>query len=429
MSEAQRAHYLRAWPLLAFSLLCYFMTGTVSSIMNVSVGILEAERGWSATLLTASMSIASLVNVVTGFVAGRLSTKGSARRACWIWGGLYCFGVLLMGPSSNAGLFVVAMVAANAASSAWGYNTVPVLITNWFPTKKGSVQGFVSMGILLGSLSTVLYTQTYRLFGSQWATVPFVMVAGVALLLMAVGVADCPEQVGLAPDTMDRIARHTDFDPTKRDAASSSVTGNEVGGQHVPAAATMRYYLRMKGFLPMCLVLGLQLVFSGGIMVQVVPRLTEVGFTLDEATGALIIASLCACVGSFVFGVIGDKFGSDAGVKLSFACGALAAVMNLSESRFVVLASLVLIGIVVGCADNWPVSVCAEYFGREGFSASFGVMFPIIQLIGAAGPAAFALIANITGNYDVAFAMAAVMMAVGFVLYVALSKRLARKPE
>ena len=194
-----RYRYHRAWPLLLFSLLCYFMTGTVSSIMNVSVGIMEAERGWNATLLTASMSIASLVNVVTGFVAGRMSSKGSAKRACLVWGVLYCVGILLMGVSSSAGLFVVAMVAANAASSAWGYNTVPVLITNWFPTKKGSVQGFTSMGILLGSFSTVLYTQTYRVLGSQWATVPFAVIAGVTLLVMALGVTDCPEQSGLAP--------------------------------------------------------------------------------------------------------------------------------------------------------------------------------------------------------------------------------------
>ena len=82
--EKVRYRYHRAWPLLLFSLLCYFMTGTVSSIMNVSVGIMEAERGWNATLLTASLSIASLVNVVTGFVAGRMSSKGSAKRACWI---------------------------------------------------------------------------------------------------------------------------------------------------------------------------------------------------------------------------------------------------------------------------------------------------------------------------------------------------------
>lgn len=422
--EKVRYRYHRAWPLLLFSLLCYFMTGTVSSIMNVSVGIMEAERGWNATLLTASLSIASLVNVVTGFVAGRMSSKGSAKRACWIWGILYCAGILLMGISSSAGLFVVAMVAANAASSAWGYNTVPVLITNWFPTKKGTVQGFTSMGILLGSFSTVLYTQTYRMLGSQWATVPFAVVAGITLLVMALGVKDCPEQAGLAPDTMERIATQPEFDPSRL-SRGEATSGNSDEGEKgkLPSRESARAFLRDPKFLAMTAILGIQLVFSGGIMVQVVPRLMEVAFSLDEAMAVLIVSSVCACVGSFVFGVIGDKYGVDCGVKLSFTVGLVAALMNLTGQRAVVFASLILIGIVVGCADNWPVNVCAELYGREGFSASFGVMQPVIQLVGAVGPAAFALVANATGSYDASYVMAAVMMGAGLVAYSALMRR------
>ena len=330
-----RYRYHRAWPLLLFSLLCYFMTGTVSSIMNVSVGVVAAEHGWNATLLTASMSIASLVNVVTGFVAGRMSSRGSARRACLVWGVLYCVGILLMGVSSSAGLFVVAMVAANAASSAWGYNTVPVLITNWFPTKKGSVQGFTSMGNLLGSFSTVLYTQTYRVLGSQWATVPFAVIAGVTLLVMALGVTDCPEQSGLAPDTMDRVAVQPEFDPSRlsRGEATSGDSGEGEKGK-LPSREAARGFLRDPKFLAMTAILGIQLVFSGGIMVQVVPRLVEVGFSLDEATAVLIISSVCACVGSFAFGIIGDKYGVDRGVKLSFAVGLVAALMNLTGAHW-----------------------------------------------------------------------------------------------
>lgn len=422
--EKVRYRYHRAWPLLLFSLLCYFMTGTVSSIMNVSVGIMEAERGWNATLLTASLSIASLVNVVTGFVAGRMSSKGSAKRACWIWGILYCAGILLMGISSSAGLFVVAMVAANAASSAWGYNTVPVLITNWFPTKKGTVQGFTSMGILLGSFSTVLYTQTYRMLGSQWATVPFAVVAGITLLVMALGVKDCPEQAGLAPDTMERIMTQPEFDPSRLSRGETTSGDSDEGEKgKLPLRESARTFLRDPKFLAMTAILGIQLVFSGGIMVQVVPRLMEVAFSLDEAMAVLIVSSVCACVGSFVFGIIGDKYGVDCGVKLSFTVGLLAALMNLTGQRAVVFASLILIGIVVGCADNWPVNVCAELYGREGFSASFGVMQPVIQLVGAVGPAAFALVANATGSYDASYVMAAVMMGAGLVAYSALMRR------
>lgn len=412
-------HYGRALPLIVFATLAYFMTGTVSSIMNVSVNILQAKRGWNATILTASMSIASLANVVLGFVAGRMAMRGSAKKACAIWGALYCVGIVAMGFSDTAGAFIVAMVVANAASSAWGYNTVPVIITNWFPTKKGTVQGFASMGILFGSFSTLIYNITYNRFGLQFATMPFAIIAGVALLLMMVAVTDAPEQSGFVPDTMERIPPRRDFDPTKHTVPTSNLID-----EPLPDRTVAHLYLRNPKLILMTVVLGFQLIFAGGIMVQVVPRLLEVGFSMDEATTALIVASLCAAAGSFFFGVIGDRFGADLGVKLSFAVGAVAATLNLLGNPYAVYASLILIGIVVGVADNWPVNIFAELFGREGFSEVFGVMNPLIQLIGAAGPACFALIANATGSYDASYAAAAVMMAVGLMAYSALSTSL-----
>ena len=408
----------RALPLLSFAILCYFLTGTVSSIMNVSVGMLETERGWDATLLSGSMSVAALVNVVTGFIAGRMNSNGSARVSCAVWGMLYIVGVLSMGVAPQMGLFIVSMVLANAASSALGYSTVPVLITNWFPMRKGTVQGFVSVGILLSSLSAVMYTAAVRYVGVELATVPFAAVGGIALVILHVWVVDRPEQVGLAPDTMERI------DASMALSCDGSIAIEE--GRAPIGSNQMRAWLSNPSFVGISLALGVQLLFCGGIMVQVVPRLMEIGFSLDEASSALIATSLCACAGSFAFGYIGDRWGVNVGVRLSFFVGACAGVMNLSDSRMIVLASLVLIGIVVGCSDSWPVGVCAEFFGREGFSNAFGVMLPIIQLVGAAGPAAFAFVAAQTGSYDWSYLCASILLIVGLIVYSVLSKRLTR---
>lgn len=404
----KRYHYPRAWSLLAYSFICYFLTGTVSSIVNVATTFLSADRGWDAGLIAASMSIASLVNVVTGFIAGRATTGHSAKRLCFVWGAFYIAGIVCMGPAPTLGVFIVSLVVANAASSAWGYNTVPVIITNWFPTKKGSVQGFVSMGILLGSFSTFLFSWAYQNFGMVFSTVPFALIAAVALVLLAFGVSDAPEQRGLAPDTMERIPVKADFDPTRQ---------SEVDSDDMLARSATRTYLHDPRFLAMGAVLGLQLVYAGGVMVQVVPRLMEQGFTLDEAMLALVISSVCAAVGSFAFGVVGDRFGVNSGVRISFIVGAIAMLVNLTGVRPLVYLSLILIGMVVGCADNWPVGVCAELYGREGFSASFGVMLPLVQLIGAVGPALIALIASVSGSYDASYAFCAVMMLAGLVVY------------
>ena len=197
-------HYLRAWPLLFYALLCYFLTGTVSGIMNVAPEVLHEAFGWDGTVLISSMSIAALLNVAAGFVAGRVSAHRSPRPLCFLWGAIYMAGLLVMGIAPVMSVFIVAMVLVSAASSAWGYNTVPILITNWFPEKKGRVQGFVSTGLLLGSVNPMIYHWACEHWRVHLATIPFVLLGGLALVFLAFGISDRPEDRGLAPDTMER---------------------------------------------------------------------------------------------------------------------------------------------------------------------------------------------------------------------------------
>lgn len=407
-------HYLRAWPLLFYALLCYFLTGTVSGIMNVAPEVLHEAFGWDGTVLISSMSVAALLNVAAGFVAGRVSAHRSPRPLCFLWGAIYMIGLLVMGAAPVMSVFIVAMVLVSAASSAWGYNTVPILITNWFPEKKGRVQGFVSTGLLLGSVNPMIYHWACEHWGVHLATVPFVLLGGAALVFLAFGISDRPEERGLEPDTMERLGEGRAPSVTSRSRGKSEEPG-------VSQGEMARLLLRNPRFLLCSLVMGVQLIFAGGLMVQMVPRLLDLGFAMDEALLVMLAASLFGCLGSVVFGILGDRLGADTGVVLTYAAGIAAVLLNMSGSRPLVYVSVALIGCVVGTADNWPVSVCAEQFGRERFAASFGVMFPVIQLVGAAGPAFFALIAG-TSSYTVSYAAGGVLMAVALVVYVYLAK-------
>lgn len=408
-NQTARSHYLRAWPLLVFSVLCYFITSTVASSMNIAAVLLEQTRGWDGVLITSMISVASVGNVVAGFVAGRACSKVSAKRLCVLWGVLYVAGLALMGISKEFALFSVSMVVANAASSALGYNTVPVLLANWFPTKKGTVQGFVSMGIPLGAgFASIVYNIGFNALGVDGAFVPFMVIAAIALALLAFGISDTPEERGLVPDTLERCEPHK---------VDRSQAGEAVGDKNLASQL-----LRNPRFILLSLVLGIQLIFSGGLMVQLAPRLIELGYTMDEALGAMLASALFACAGSFICGVIGDKFGSRVGAILSFVLGIVAIALNLSGNSACVFASLALIGVVVGGADNWPVNICAEYFGREGFASSFGLMLPIIQLVGAIGPSFFALISGATGSYVVSYIAGAALMAAGLVAFLALTR-------
>lgn len=403
-----------ALPLMAFAVASYFITSTVASSMNVAAGALEGAYGWDAVFITSSISIASVFNVVLGYIAGRACSRFSPKMVCFAWGVLYIAGVAGMCVSKEFSIFVLTMIVANAAASAWGYNTVPVLITNWFPTRKGAVQGLVSMGIPLGAgLASIVYSWGLDTWGIDAAFLPFIIIAGVALLLLGLFISDMPESRGMLPDTLVPCAR--------RRMKSASLSTSDA--RREPATT----YLKDIKFVALSAVLGIQLLYSGGLMVQIVPRLLELGYSVDEATVAMLVSAGFACVGSIVCGAIGDRFGYRVGVVISFVVGIVAIVLNLVGGTACVLASLALIGVVTGSADNWPVSICAERYGREGFNGAFGVMLPIIQLVGALGPAFFALIAGSAGSYAISYTAGAVLMAVGLVLFLLMSASFSRK--
>jgi OFA family oxalate/formate antiporter-like MFS transporter len=101
---------------------------------------------------------------------------------------------------------------------------------------------------------------------------------------------------------------------------------------------------------------------------------------------------------------------------MTYIFGVRAMILNLTGIHALVWISLIFIGMVVGGAANWPASICIEEFG-DSFANGYGVIQPMIQLIGAIGPAFFAFFYGVTGSYKIPYIAGAVMMAVGFVLY------------
>ena len=135
----------------------------------------------------------------------------------------------------------------------------------------------------------------------------------------------------------------------------------------------------------------------------------------------MMASGLLAMPGSYLCGVIDSKIGARKAACTSYVFGIIAMAANLSGINIGVWASLVCIGMVVGGAANWPASLCIEEFG-DSFANGYGIIQPIIQLVGAVGPAFFALIAGATGSYRIPYMCGAVLMAAGLICFVMFAK-------
>ena len=87
-------------------------------------------------------------------------------------------------------------------------------------------------------------------------------------------------------------------------------------------------------------------------MVQLFPRLLEIGFAEGTAGMMMLASGLLALPGSYLCGVIDSKIGARKAAYTSYVFGILAMVLNLTGNTVCVWLSLVCIGMVVGGAGK-----------------------------------------------------------------------------
>lgn len=399
METKAKRGYGKGWLLILYAFLGYFTATAVGSAMNAASGTLADLRGWNAAVLTSLISLGSIANIVAGFVLGKLSSKYSAKKLSLICFGIYVIVMLGLGATSNFMIFAVCLILANGISSGIGYQLSPVLISRWFPKRKGMIMGLVTMGIpLCSGVATMIYQAGYGVMGSIGGFLPFIVIAAAAAVILMVFLSDNPADKGFTPDNGIEV----------KGAREEEINKDSIW--------TTSKLLRTPQVWVHGITLGTQLLFASGLMVQLFPRLLEIGFDPGTAGMMMLASGLLALPGSYLCGVLDTKIGARKAAYSSFLFGILAMVLNLTGTTVGVWISLVCIGMVVGGAANWPASLCIEEFG-DSFANGYGIIQPIIQVVGAIGPAFFAAFYGITGSYRIPYICGAVLMLVGMVSF------------
>lgn len=402
MENKIKKGYGKGWTLIIYSFLAYFTATAVGSAMNVASVTLSDLRGWSAPLLTSLISLGSLVNIIAGAIFGKLATKRSAKNLSLICVVIYLVAMVGLGLSTQLWVFAVSLILANGISCALGYQLSPVLISTWFPKRKGVVMGIVTMGIpLCSGMATMIYQNGYKAMGPFGGFLPFIIIAVIAGIILVVGISDNPREKGFTPDNSISV--------------EESIGGRE-GVIHKDSIWTTSKLLKTPQVWIHGITLGTQLLFASGLMVQLFPRLLEIGIDPNTAGMMMLASGLLALPGSYLSGVIDSKIGARKAAYTSYIFGILAMIFNLTGNIVCVWLSLVCIAMVIGGAANWPASLCIEEF-KDSFANGYGVIQPMIQVVGAAGPAFFAIIASQTGSYRIPYICGAVLMFVGLICY------------
>jgi len=381
---------------------------TTTTLMNLIGGIV----GYLITYLIIAPRIGRIKNTKrVGIIIGLISL-------------VFCALICVIPPTMRA-LWCVAFMLVLISTQLWACFFVTMLIGNWFPRRKGTVMGIVTIAfpIVTGICLNLFMVHFYSLLGSGAsllkaavsAFAPYWALALAGIIICAVFLKDFPEQVGAYRDN------EQSFTP-------------EMANQMLQAELEARkksVWKRSKiwGCLDWWLLAipnSLLLSCAIAMMVQIVPVLMGYNeqlrvlaipsFSLMSQGYSAVLFGLAvfATAGSWILGVLDTRFGTRFAMTVTAVFMLISGILGSIDNVWCVVVACWLLGIFMGAASDFGLSAVVRYWRQEDFPSVFSGAPPLGTVVGAAFPFIIASIAA-RFTYNGAFLFIGIMAVISLI--------------
>ena len=378
----------------------FFMTGMTVDGLNIIVPQIAEYRGWNADTVLSISSPASIIALFLVVVFGGIARKAGLKKTMVIT--MYAAGVvtILYGNAPTIPLYAVCLVLMVTLINAFALVLGLSICTNWFPTKKGVVMGFTTIGM---NLASALISQILNQLSSRSNIAVAISIMGgviiVVGILTQIFIKATPEEAGCYPDNDPEVAAILEKVREKRGAES-----------------TVTYADALKN--PRTWVFGVAYGFFGmatvGIMSQLVGFFQETkGYSMQAALNVVTAAAIIGIIGSVVWGIVDQKIGTK---KTSVIFGiwyCVGILLLLSGSTVIMVIGIVMLGAGIGGNGNFPPSMAALIYGRKDFPICYSVMNTIVGVVRSLSFAVLAVLRVISSGYTLPYVVFAIVALAG----------------
>ena len=381
--------------------------------------LLQAQFGWSRTLLSGAFSLSraesGLLGPVQGWLIERLGPRTVTRLGIVMLG----VGFMLFSRIDSVLSYYLTFALMAIGASLATYLTVSSTVVNWFIKKRALAIGLTMSGFGFGGLLVPIVAWSLLTFG--WRDTAFY--SGVLVLLLGLPIAQImrrtPEEYGYLPDG--DVERAPDQMPASH-LADERATAAAVGEGN--ADFTLREAMRTSSFWLLSVGHGLAVLTVGAVSLHLIPHVVDsVGLSIQTAAGAVATMTAFNIVGQLGGGFLGDRVNKRA---LAAGCMLLhsAAMIILAYATSIVPVFIfaVMHGLAWGTRGPMMTTIRADYFGRTHFASIMGFSSLIVMLGMIGGPLFAGIMADITDSYTTGFVVIAILTATGSVFF-ALSSR------
>jgi len=401
MEAKNRKVFYGWWIVAAGFFIAVYIGGFIHYGFTALFEPIASDFGWSYAQISFAASLRGLQMSLFAPIVGLLMDRWGPRRLVFAGATIIGLGLLLLSRINSLGAFYGAFILiAIGISTCIG--VVPIAtVGNWFQRKATLATGILVSGSAVGGLMVPLATRIIDMF--EWRTAMLILGLGAwgILLPLSLLFRHKPEQYGYSPDG----------DLHKKPPASegqSSAQDNEL-------YIGVKQVLRSSAFWHIAMGFMCHILVMNTVVTHVMPYLSSIGFTRSFSSLVAIAIPLTSIVGRLSFGWLGDRFGK----RQMAAIGFVLATLGLLSFGYVAIAgtwilipSLVLIGLGWGGPVPIMPALVREYFGRVRLATTLGLVMGVAALGGMAGPPLAGLAFDRLGSYQVAwFGLAGLVIA------------------
>lgn len=358
--------------IMIFTGLCFLFAASMLGGNNNTVFPMMAEmRGWDVNILNIVSGVGAMLEAIGVLVFSKMIKKIGPRIAIGVSLIITAALMIVFGNTTNVMVMVVAILVVGLVGAIYDKAGSMILTANWWPTKKGVVLGFSTIGVCCMNL--VYVPLMPKLIGGLGLNKAF---AVIALLFVVLGlicfafVRSTPEEAGEYPDG----------DPAFAEGRKAAEIGRLMKEYKSPF--TLGKLLTNKNVIFLSISSFLAYMCAMGFIASTIPNLIALGYTPQFGTAIFAVGGIVSFPGSAIFGAIDQKIGTKKAWTLFLICMTIGFICTLGMGKAAVLAWLA--GIIVFAANaslcNLLPSYVATMFGRWDYAAAYTVIGTIFTL-------------------------------------------------
>lgn len=396
----------KGWGIICYEVvLLFFMTGLTVDGLNIIVPQMAAFHGWNADTVLSISTPAGIIALFLVLFWGKFIKSCGLKKVTVITMFLAAISLILYGHSVNIAMYAVMLVLVVTFINAFATTCGFAICANWFPTKKGIVMGFVTIGMNLASalISLILNALSQRFDITMALTIMGIVIAIVAVMILLF-VKATPEEAGCLPDNDPAVAEII------RREEEQAIKDNiqEISYKEALTNAKVWIFGIGYGFFGLATV---------GIMSQLVSYFMDVrAYSQQTAILTVTVAAVIGMIGSVLWGIVDQKIGTKwASVAFGvwYFVGILFLLMPNSACMYI---GIFMLGFAIGGNGNFAPSMASYAFGRKDFAVSYSCINMIVGIVRSMSFVLLALLRSAFNGYTVPYVVFAIISLAGGIM-------------